>query len=367
MRRSRSLLATLLATILLATLGSVGQPVLADSTFTPTGAVKLVVDDAARTITATVKLAFYTRSCSAMTSCESGTSVETNADDVARIVKAIERMWNNGSKVRCYTFMVKVDARRVGSQAEAGQNEVDIGLDYSTVAVRAFVRASSGASQPDPVSNAEDQRVEPAHDPTAPTTWPAHTYDQTYAHEFGHILGLNDNYDEKTKLPLPGTSDDLMFRKQGTVTDEMVKRVVERSGQVKLKDLKCHLVTESHVDPIEWYGERCEETETEWLIQGETAQAGYTEKFLYRAVIDPKSLTGTYKYEAIGSLAGGTTTKNGAGSASVVMNKDDSAVLFLDATYVKAVIVAAGTTQRVDLPLPTIAYTWLPKAAKHCR
>lgn len=356
--RSRGLLAGALAVLLVAVVG--GQA-LADSTFT-TSAVTIKADHDTKKINVDVKLAFYNRSCSAFASCE------VPAADVSRIVKAIESMWNNGSKVRCYTVVVEVEARAVGSQSEAGQTEVDVGLDYGPVPVRAFVHGEvQGAAEPDPLSNSEDQRIVAVHNPDAPTTWPSNTYDQTYAHEMGHILGLDDNYDKtRSGFPVAGASDDLMFRKQGTVTNEMVTRVVERSGQVKLEDLKCGLVTESKVPPIDWYGERCEDTDSEWLIRGETASAGFNETWMYRAVINAPNLSGIYKYEALGSIASGTLTKNGEGVASIAKLPDGSVVLTLGATNVTGTITASGTTQTVTLPVPATAFTWKPATGTQC-
>ena len=112
-----------------------------------------------------MKLAFYNRSCRAGQSCEA------SAADVARIVRAIEKMWNTGQKVKCYTFEVKVDARSVADQSGAGQNEVDVGLDYGPVAVRAFVHGEHHVSTTtSPLSNSPDDRVDPVHDPASPTT-----------------------------------------------------------------------------------------------------------------------------------------------------------------------------------------------------
>ncbi len=359
MKAYRSFLAGALAVLLI--VGGGAGYARAESAFLPS-AVTFKVDDAKKTINVTVKLAFYNRTCGAGASCE------VPAGDVSRIVKAIEDMWNNGSKVKCYTFVVKVDARVVGSQSEAGQAEVDVGLDYGPVPVRAFVHGVlHGVAASDPLSNSPDQRVEAAHDPASPTTWPSKTYDQTYAHEFGHILGLDDNYDKaKSGFPVKGASDDLMFRKQGTVTDEMVKRVVERSGEVKLADLKCGLVTESHVDPIEWYGDKCDDVDGEWLVRGQTASGGLIETWIYDAIVDPKTFQETYKYEALGSIPGGTFRKNGSGRASTAAQPDGSVVLKLDGTVVTGTITAAGTTQTVSLPVPAAEFTWKRATGSQC-
>lgn len=141
-------------------------------------------------------------------------------------------------------------------------------------------------------------------------------------------------------------------------TLEQVNR--ERLGEIERGVTKCEcvLVTESLVDPLTWRGVRRDPRDDEWLIQGESNAAGYVETWLYRAVIDPDTKQGTYKYEALGSIASGTLTKNGAGAASVTIQPDGSAILTLGSTNVRGTITAGGTTQTVDFPLPETAFTW---------
>jgi len=355
--RPRSILASVLAVVLLA---GVAGAVSADSTFVPSG-VTFKVDDAARTITVTAKLAFYNRSCTPGASCA------VPAADISRITRAIESMWNNGSKVRCYTLIVKVEARAVASQAEAGQTEVDIGLDYGPITIRAFVHGQhAGSAPPDHLSNSPEQRVEAAHDPAAPTTWPSQTYDRTYAHEFGHILGLDDNYDtSRPGFPLPGASDDLMFRKQGEVTNEMATRVVERSGKVDVKKLKCGWFTEGTQEK-KWVGKHCDEADADWTINAEVSTAGLRTTELYTAVIDPKTHKGTYSYESIGEIAGGTYTQNGKGVVTTAEQSDGTLLMSLSEILVRGVITAGGTTQSVTAPIPATAFTWKPAATAEC-
>ncbi|HUQ43086.1 MAG TPA: hypothetical protein VM451_01555, partial [Candidatus Limnocylindria bacterium] len=324
----RSLAASALAILLAA---SVGGTVLADTTFIPK-AVTFKADDAAKTITVTAKIAFYNRSCTPGTSCT------VPPGDVSRIVQAIEAMWNNGSKVRCYTLIVKVEARSVGSQAEAGQNEVDVGLDYGPVRIRAFVNGQHhGAGATGPLGNTEDDRVEPAHNPSAPTTWPSDTKPAAWAHEFGHIMGLDDNYDPATSAPVSGTSEDLMFWNYGVVTGEMATRAVQRSGQIDVNKLKCGYATEGTQEK-KWLGKHCDMTDPEWLINAEVSAAGLRTTELYTMVIDPTTHKGTYSYESIGELAGATYTQNGKGVASTVDGPDGTLIMNLSEIIVTGVI-----------------------------
>ncbi len=125
------------------------------------------------------------------------------------------------------------------------------------------------------------------------------------------------------------------------------------------------LVTISTVEPITWYGERCEPLDPQWLVTGVTASEGYEETWSYTATIDPATLQGTYVYEAHGEIAGGTITKLGAGGASV-LESDGTATLTVDAANVTGTIVAGGTTQTVTLPVPSTAFTFRPAPREDC-
>jgi hypothetical protein len=125
------------------------------------------------------------------------------------------------------------------------------------------------------------------------------------------------------------------------------------------------LVTISTVEPIVWYGQRCDPVDPEWLVTGQTASAGYEELWSYTATIDPGTLQGTYVYEAHGEIAGGTITKTGTGGASV-LESDGTATLTVDAANVTGTIVAGGTTQTVMLPVPSTAFTFRPAPREDC-
>jgi len=202
--------------------------------FAVDNAVVVHPDYDAREITITVAMAFYSRSCPAGTSCA------VSPADVARIIAAIELYWN-GFNYKCFKVVVRVTPRTVQSQADAGPDEVDVGLDSTPVSgIRSYVRAEGNPDQyqsDDPAA-----RVRPQHDPSHATTWAAQTeFPAIWAHEFGHILGLQENYDPNdNRQVLPGASEDLMFASRfGVVSQEMIDRVVRRSGQVDEQKMKC--------------------------------------------------------------------------------------------------------------------------------
>jgi len=352
-------------------LGGVAMPVKADAAFTPSGAITFSVDHSAKTITATVALAFYRAGCAAGTSCYGqAASGAVGAAEVARIVQSIEKMWNAGLKVKCYQFVVKVVPRSVGNQAEAGRSEIDIGLDYGPIPTNgpvAFVRGEVTGNQQKQniVGNTPDDRINAVHDPGAPTTWPASTYEQVYAHEFGHIMGLDDNYlPSNPKLLAPGASEDLMFRKQGVVTDEMVKRVVDRSGQVNLKDLKCGwTILSTSGDGYHLTGTKCDDLDGEWSIHGVLDSSGVHSESNYTITIGAGSLRGTFKENAVTSVSTAVATTKANGTASVALQPDGTVKMTFDAT------TASGTAngQAVSgIPFPAQQFTWRPLTGTEC-
>ena len=360
MRRLPLIVTAAFALVLFTSAGSLVQ---ADTTFTPSGAVTFKVDHDAKTITATVKLAFYNRSCGVGQSCDAPVG------DVARIVRAIEAMWNTGQKVKCYTFSVVVDGRTVSSQAGAGRNEVDVGLDYGPVPVRAFVHGEYNvATTTDPLSGSPDNRIDPVHDPASPTTWPGRTYDQTYAHEFGHILGLDDNYDPaRPGFPVPGTSDDLMFRKQGDVTAEMVKRVVERSGQVELEDLECGWTTNADTPLGTVRGTHCEGLGGEWTIKGdEKLLSRGTVTSLWNVTIDPTTLAGKFRHEKIQDIKPTITTSNQKGSARIVKGQDGRVTMTLDAGPIRMKATTPFGSRTITVQGEEQEFIWEPDDGTAC-
>jgi hypothetical protein len=362
---ARRLLAALVLAVVIP-LGSPVVPPVAAEDFQPAGAVTWAVDHKARTITVTVKLAFYSRGCPALSSCP-----PPSAADIGRIKAAISDMWNTGLKVKCYTFSVEIDARAVGSQAEAGPNSVDVGLDYSPVAIRAFVAATvdnaDANGKTDALGNTPGDRLQVSHSTDSPTRWPAYTYAQTYAHEFGHILGLDDNYQEGTALPKPGTSDDLMFRKQGDVTPEMVKRAVERSGQVKLEDLQCGWSINADTPLGKLRGTKCDGLGGDWTVKGNYDLAGYGDvSILYNVTMDATTLAGTYHHEEIQILGPTVTTKKQNGKATMVVASDGSVALTLeDAPATLHTDTPAGS-KTVIVPDPGRTFQWQPAADGVC-
>ncbi|HEX6547392.1 MAG TPA: hypothetical protein VF134_01455, partial [Candidatus Dormibacteraeota bacterium] len=94
--------------------------------------------------------------------------------------------------------------------------------------------------------------------PDDPSKWPAADVASVYTHEFGHILGLDDNYDPNAPtdsqgrlIPRlrPGQVDDAMFGADPSTThlvsEDMINRAVERSGKVDTSKVICNMTLDS--------------------------------------------------------------------------------------------------------------------------
>jgi hypothetical protein len=196
-------------------------------------AVTWKVDHPSRTITVKAKLRFYAAPrCGANRACPSPSPAL-----IERIKKAIESYWN-GHLFKCYKVVVIVDVASVANQAAVPLDAVDIAINVSPTFMGTKVK---GRGSPNYLSDDPSDRVEVMRSPDDPSVWGASDADPVYAHEFGHILGLHDNYQpENSAFPQPGASEDLMFfSKHAVVSAEMITRVVRRSGQVDESQIRC--------------------------------------------------------------------------------------------------------------------------------
>ena len=205
-------------------------------------AVTWTVDQAAKTITVTANLAFFV-----VPPPQSGFQQQRFQATVERAKAAIESAWN-GHSFKCYALIVKVNARAASGPQGAKDNEVPIKLDagvYPSAKAplkvdrsRSHVSASSGPD--DPLSDSPQFTPNTGSDAVA-SDWSFEAPDGVFAHEFGHILGLSDNYVEGTWELVPGAADDLMNESGTPVSDASITKAVRRSGQVDEKSIKCPL------------------------------------------------------------------------------------------------------------------------------
>jgi hypothetical protein len=222
----------------------------------PPGSITWTVDHHKKTITAAVQLYLFS-ACSGfegnslhpLTAACSGGRGKVTQELADRIKGQIESIWNNGYHYKCYRLIVVANVK-VGSDAQhIDADRIGVRIDPSAVAIRSYVEGHSTTNWS---SNDPADRVDPYNGgsfggsiwddtPYAPTS--------TWAHEFGHILGLSDYYEEKTGLPKPGAPIDLMTVSGLTsISQESIDRVVERNRdrlfeadgtKVNLEDLVC--------------------------------------------------------------------------------------------------------------------------------
>lgn len=204
-------------------------------------AVTWTVDPAAKTITVTANLAFFV-----MPPAQTTFQQQRFEETVARAKAAIEAAWN-GHSFKCYSLIVMVKARAASGPKDANDNEVPIKLDAGVYPSkksgkvdrsRSHVSTSSG---PDDALSDSPQFTPNTGPDAHASDWSFEAPDGVYAHEFGHILGLSDNYVEGTWELIPGAADDLMNTSGDPVSDASITKAVRRSGQVDESSIKCPL------------------------------------------------------------------------------------------------------------------------------
>jgi hypothetical protein len=185
-----------LALVLALCVGAVAVKPVAAST--PQGAITWTVDDKSATITISVKLEIY----NACSSCASA-ATQFLAD---KIKAQILSVWNKQYHYRCYELIFVVDVKRGTDKSHIDPDRLGVGIDQSPVPIRSFVSGSGDSKKWR--SNDPADAVVPTNDPDQPSTWrEAGNFDWTniYAHEFGHVLGLSDAYEDKVD---PATGQD---------------------------------------------------------------------------------------------------------------------------------------------------------------
>jgi hypothetical protein len=220
------------------------------------GAITWTVDHTAKTITVLARLQIYS-GCSGNPYGESGEQARACSGVSSQVtqflalkIKAqIEAIWNKPYMYRCYKLIFIVDITLAPDAAHLDSDRIGVMIDPSFAGIRDFVRPEEHSANWN--SNDPADKIVPQHEGT---TWgEASQLDAypTYAHEFGHILGLSDAYhdevgaDGKTiSVPNPGAPDDLMSTGKGRISQETIDRLVERNG-IHEKDLKCACVNPS--------------------------------------------------------------------------------------------------------------------------
>jgi hypothetical protein len=230
------------------------------------GAVTFTVDHRAKTITVNIKLTVYP-GCSG----EEGDDEQRRACASAggqitqflldKIKRDIEKVWNNDNYYRCYKLIVVVDVERGTARKKVAKGRVAVRIDPSAAGIRSFVDNSGAVGNGEWRSNDPRDRVEPTNDGADETTWSESAQSgSTYAHEAGHVMGLDDTYidvkgaDGKTRsVPRPGSPLDVMNGSNWSVAPETMSLLIERNRdrlvdkagkKVDIKDLRCDFTLE---------------------------------------------------------------------------------------------------------------------------
>ncbi len=205
-------------------------------------AVTWAVDHKAKTITVTANLAFFV-----VPPAQSTYQQERFQATVERAKAAIEAAWN-GHAFKCYALIVVVNVRAVSGQDDTHDNEVPVKLDLGVYPSKDSAKVDRSRSHVTTTKGGDDYLSDSAQftpltgpDVKRPSDWSFEAPDGVFAHEFGHILGLSDNYVEGTWELKPGAADDLMNTSGDPVSDATITKAVRRSGQIDEKAIKCPL------------------------------------------------------------------------------------------------------------------------------
>jgi hypothetical protein len=239
-------------------------------------AISWTVDQGRKTITVKVQLRIYLGPCTnpqAPGGAEGGPGnarfqdCEKSAAQIGDLIKkSIEKVWNKGYHYRCYALIFVVNVSVGRDRFDQNDDAVGVRIDRSPTPIRSWVTTDGGGSDwhsndPSGRHNAENAWI--GHPLWGPTTWayPA-SLEGTYAHEFGHLLGLSDTYVEGSWGPKPGAPNDLMTSATNTIAQETIDRVVERNAdrlydtkgrKLELEDLKCEHVFRVQLGGLDKY------------------------------------------------------------------------------------------------------------------
>jgi hypothetical protein len=235
-------------------------------------AISWTVNHRAKTITIKAKLQFYFTPCYTMAWTPGGVAVPTGLDcsmseaEIAQEIKDdIEGVWNKGHRYRCYLLIVIVAVSVTRDRFTVDDDKIGVRVDRgSNIRSHVHREVSSGVGSWD--SNDPSSRSEPTNSSWLPTEFGHPRLNRhSYAHEFGHILGLDDHYDRIFGGIRPGAADDVMSRSaNGRIDQSTIDRVVERNrdrlrdtrgNPVDLDDLVCeHMFRVTFTGGERYYG-----------------------------------------------------------------------------------------------------------------
>lgn len=210
-------------------------PIAPSSAAVADGAIVAKIVHSDRTITFVVRMSLYP-------ACAEPRCAVT--PQIARdIRRAIERVWNNAAnKYKCYTVRVQPEISVSRTPLTDAADRVAVRIDRSPVPIRSQVLAVGAGN---PLSSSATAILRPtntSHPQAGPSQWayPPRT-SGTYAHEFAHVIGLEDTYDANGR-DIPGSPHDLlntgMHDNPPKIDASTIARLVKRHG-IRDGDLQC--------------------------------------------------------------------------------------------------------------------------------
>ena len=167
---------------------------------------------------------------------------------VSQVADAITGAWN-GHYFKCFKFILQLHARAVETQADVASDAV--GIEFRNDMAADNQAFSTTHHKIDPLSNDPSHHQVPLNDPADPSHWALMSDPSTYIHETGHLLGLDDNYDENDPgngYLLKGAVPDAMYGNgphKAEVSQDMIDRVVIRSNKVEVSKVKCAMTMDA--------------------------------------------------------------------------------------------------------------------------
>ncbi|MBV8195303.1 MAG: hypothetical protein JOY80_07215 [Candidatus Dormibacteraeota bacterium] len=208
-------------------------------------AVQWKVDDASMTITVSVSLAFYSGESDCVGACPDLSAI------ASQIAAKIHADWD-GHYYKCYKIVVDITTSVVDSKSQTPSGSVPIDITWNITGGNVM---ATGNTNPNDnwTSTSPSDALPPGTGPDAPdSTWPPEGATNDYAHEFGHILGLDDSYspgiDQNWTLR-DGMVADVMLKSnpdfKDYVSEDSINRAVERSGQVDTSKIHCDMTMDA--------------------------------------------------------------------------------------------------------------------------
>lgn len=233
--------------LVIAVLPSIPSPVHAALT---DRAITWTVNHQKKTITIKGELQIFLGPCRSAIQTAGGGSILTGRDcsaaaaDIAKEIKDdIEFVWNRGHHYKCYLLIVIVNIAVVRDRFSVDDDKIGVRIDRMRAGLRSHVSGVRNVNMhmfsDNWNSNDPADRFTPTEDTINGTEFGHPRLNRhTYAHEFGHLLGLHDTYEGSPSRPKPGAPLDLMSRSSlATIDQSTINRVVERNRD-RLRDTK---------------------------------------------------------------------------------------------------------------------------------